>query len=231
MSRRPQQRSSNRTWVIVGILAVIVAVAVVVAVAAGGGDDSGSGGGGNGSAVEVAPVSVTGTALPPFPESGADRAIGETIPTLTGTSLFDGADMTIEPTGTPQIVIFLAHWCPHCQAEVPRIVDLANDGKLDGVDVSAVATGTRSNQANYPPSAWLEDEDWPYPTMADSSTFTAAQAYGLTSYPYFVFIDGSGQVVARSIGEVSSDDLTEAVNALKAGEPVDIGTGSSSSAR
>lgn len=231
MSRRPPRKSNNRTWIIAGVVAVVLAVAVVVAVAAGGSDDDGGGGGGTGNAVQTAPVSVTGVALPQYPANGAaDKAIGATIPTLAGKSLFDGTDMTIAPTGKPQIVVFLAHWCPHCQAEVPVIVDVADDGGFDGIDVRGISTGTRPDAANYPPSTWLEDEDWPFPTMADSSNFTAAAAYGLGSYPFLVFTDASGKVVARSIGEVSGADLTAAAKALKAGKPVDIGTGSSSSA-
>ena len=52
--------------------------------------------------------------------------------------------------------MFLAHWCPHCQAEMPRLVALAKAGKLDGVDVTGVATGTNPGYPNYPPSAWLK---------------------------------------------------------------------------
>ena len=33
---------------------------------------------------------------------------------------FDGAPLTIAPTGKPMLVVFLAHWCPHCNAEIPR---------------------------------------------------------------------------------------------------------------
>ena len=106
---------------------------------------------------------------------------------------FDGSKVTIGPTGKPQVVMFLAHWCPHCQAEVPRIVELAKDGAFEGIDVAAVATGTNADAPNYPPSAWLEREQWPFPVMVDSPEFTAAQAYGLPSYPYFVFADARGQ--------------------------------------
>ena len=47
--------------------------------------------------------------------------------------------------------------------------------------------------------------------MADSANSTAAVAYGLTSYPCFVFADASGKVVARATGEVSDNDLVAAV--------------------
>jgi thiol-disulfide isomerase/thioredoxin len=226
-SRRPVHRSSTRTWALFGVLAVVVGIAIVVAVAAGGGDSSS--GSASKNAVQVAPVDVSGTQLAPFPDSGTDTAVGSTIPTLAGTSLFDGKKMTIEPTGKPMVIAFLAHWCPHCQAEVPVIVDLASKGVFDGVDVRAVATATRSDYPNYPPSSWLEREKWPFPTMADSSQSTGAQAYGLTAFPYLLFVDANGKVVARSEGEVAPDVLTQAVQNLHAGKPVSLsGTASSS---
>ena len=106
---------------------------------------------------------------------------------------------------------------------------LGKAGKLDGVDISAVATGTRSDYPNYPPSTWLEDAGWSYPTMADSAGSTAAGAYGLAGYPYLALVDAQGKVVARSEGEVSDDVLVAAVKALVAGNPVTLAAGASSS--
>lgn len=226
----PRADANRRTWIVLGAIALVFAIAVVVAVVAAGGSGSDSGGKRGDHAVETASVDVTGTPLPAFPDTGAsDKAIGQTIPTLRGSSLFDGTAMTIGPPGKPGIVVFLAHWCPHCRAEVPVIVQLSKAGKLDGVDVQAVATGTSADLPNYPPSSWLEGEDWPYPTMADSTSSTAARAYGLTSYPYMVFVDANGKVVARSEGEVPADVLTTAVRDLAAGRTPSLGISGSRS--
>jgi thiol-disulfide isomerase/thioredoxin len=65
------------------------------------------------------------------------------------------------------VVVFVAHWCPHCQAEVPRIVALAKAGKVS-VPIVGVATGTDASAPNYPPSAWLQREGWPYPVLVDT---------------------------------------------------------------
>jgi thiol-disulfide isomerase/thioredoxin len=218
---------------VAGSLVVVIVAAVVIALlASDGGDSSGPESAGRGKPVQVAPVKVSGATLPAFPTSGTDKAVGSTIPTLSGSSLFDGADLTIAPTGKPQMVSFLAHWCPHCQAEVPVIVSLGKKGSLDGVDVSGVATGTSPERDNYPPSAWLEREGWKYPTMADSSSSTAAQAYGLTGYPMLVFVDAQGKVAGRSEGEISASDLAAVIDALKAGRALPLPTaGASSSAR
>jgi thiol-disulfide isomerase/thioredoxin len=118
--------------------------------------------------------------------------------------------------------VFLAHWCPHCQAEMPRLVALAKAGKLAGIDVTGVATGTNPGYPNYPPSAWLKNAGWPFPVLADSTTDAAARAFGVTGYPSFVLIDGTGKVVGRAAGEVSDDDIVANVKALVAGTPLPL---------
>src|SRR4029078_7003764 len=102
--------------------------------------------------------------------------------------------------------------CPHCQAEVPRLVELAKAGKLAGVDVYGVAAAGRDTLPNSPPSTWLEDEAWLFPTMVDSANSTAAAAYGLTGYPYFLLVDTQGKVVARAEGEADNADIVDAGN-------------------
>ena len=138
--------------------------------------------------------------------------------------------MTIGPTGTPQVVMFVAHWCPHCQAEVPRIVDLAKQGAFDGLRMSTVATGTNPDYPNYPPSAWLSRENWPFPVMVDSDQSTAAQAYGLSAYPFFVFVGADGKVAGRATGELAPADLTKILDALRDGKPLPTASGANSSA-
>lgn len=221
-----QRRNRTVLW---GGLAVVVVIAIIVAiVASGGSDDSASA-----TKWETAPVKVTGAPLPAFDkEKSPDPAIGETVPTLTGKSVFDGTAVTIGPdsgAGKPQMIVFVAHWCPHCQAEVPRLVQLADDGVFDGVAVSAVATATSDQATNYPPSAWLKGDKWPFPVMADSPTGIGAQAYGLTSYPYFVLVNADGTVAGRGSGELPEDQIKANIEALKAGKDLPITSSDESS--
>lgn len=213
-SGRPSGGSSKLVF---GVLIGVIALAGVAAIVAPGGGSNNDAGTGH----EVAPVKVEGEALPRFGSPDDDAAVGQPIPVLRGTSL-EGDAMTIEPNGRPQAILFVAHWCPHCQAEVPRIVSLSKAGALDGVDVTAVATGTNPDFPNYPPSAWLQREGFTYPAMADSRDFAAADAYGLPSYPFYVFVDGSGKVVGRASGEIPDDALTEIFAALAAGKELPL---------
>jgi hypothetical protein len=76
-----------------------------------------------------------------------------------------------------------------------------------------IATGTTPGYPNYPPSSWLAEAHWPSPILADSATSTAAQAYGLPGYPYFVAIGRDGKVVARTSGEISTGEFAQLAEA------------------
>ena len=152
---------------------------------------------------------MTGGALPSLPTSGTDTAIGMPAPTIAGQS-FEGTPVTIDPgaSGKPTAIWFVAHWCPHCQAEVPRIVALDQQGRLPrNVDIYAVSTSVNPAAPNYPPSTWFADVAWPFPSVADSPDGAAGSAYGLGSFPYLVITDAAGNVVYRHSGELGDDGI------------------------
>jgi cytochrome c biogenesis protein CcmG/thiol:disulfide interchange protein DsbE len=214
-------RHRRNRFLLWGGLVVVVVVAIVVAVLAGGGGNNA-----RATNFETASVKVTGTPLPTYDSTKSpDPAIGDTVPELQGRSVFDGKPVTIGPKtggGEPQVIVFVAHWCPHCQAEVPRLVELAKQGVFDGIKVSAVATSTTKSADNYPPSAWLQRVDWPFPVMADSTSGTAATAYGLSAFPYFVMVRADGTVAGRGTGELPPAEITANVDALKAGKTLPL---------
>jgi len=234
--RKPRpavERTGNR-WVFPAVIAVVVVVGIVavILVATGGGNAKKASGVGAKATTEVAAeVTVTGTKLPAYAAGKADPAIGLAAPKL-GSVDFQGTNVEAGGvTGKPYAMVFLAHWCPHCQAEVPRLVSLAKAGKIAGVDVTGVATGTSKDYPNYPPSAWLDREGWPFGVMVDDARSTAADAYGLAGYPYMVFVDAQGKVVGRTSGEVAPADVTAIFESLAKGEtPTMPGAGASSSA-
>jgi cytochrome c biogenesis protein CcmG, thiol:disulfide interchange protein DsbE len=221
----------NGPWWAVGAAVVLAGVLAVVLSSGGGGSSGSPSGVTKPGRVEIAStVTVSGTPLPMLTGSAKDPAVGKTAPTLTGVT-FNGAPVTVGNTGKAHLVIMVAHWCPHCQAEVPRIVSLYKAGQIP-VPVMTVATGTDSSAPNYPPSAWLAREGWPYPVLVDTKTETAANSYGLPGYPFLVFVDAQGKVVGRLSGEVAPSDLTKLFAALAAGKPLPIpGAGASSAGK
>ena len=148
-------------------------------------------------------VALEGPALPEY-EPGTEPAAGSPVPSFT-TQNPAGEEVTFQPGSNPTVLVFLAHWCSHCQAELPRLVDWLAANPQDGVDIYAVATGIDAGQPNFPPSAWLEDEGWDQPVALDSESSDIAQAYGLASFPFWAVVDGAGNLVGRAAGEVGDD--------------------------
>lgn len=176
-----------------------------------------------GAKIERSPrVQVEGKKLPASDKVGsaADPAIGRTAPTLVGKG-FNAKKVTIGGTGTPRIILFLSHSCPHCQREVPLIVDLAAAGVFDGVEVDTVTTNTSDQLPNYPPSKWLAREKWPFgEVLLDDAKLRAFFGSGGQAFPYFIMVDSAGVVVARAEGELGKDVIRGAVANLVAGKPI-----------
>ncbi len=229
--RAEARRAAGRTtpasrWLLPGLIAAAVVVAAVLAIVlSGGGQPSGGGSssvppsiaGGSpapGSAGAVPAPVIDGSPLPAFPGPGTtDPAVGQPAPEVTGTD-FDGAPVAIAADGRPKVLIFLAHWCPHCQEEVPVVQAWVTAGGVPtGVDVIAVATAIDPAGPNYPPDAWLQREGWSSPVIADP-TNSVSQAYGLTAFPFWVFIGPDGDVRARVIGKLPVADLEAAIRGL-----------------
>ena len=159
-------------------------------------------------AAENQAVTVTGTALPKL-DKRTDPAIGQKAPALAGYS-FDGSPVAVTPGSSPMLVLFVAHWCPHCQREVPLIVKYMADGKVPArMKVVAVSTAVSSDASNYPPSAWLAKVGFTAPVLADGKDQEAAAAYGLPGYPYFVVLKADGTVAARVSGEKTVAELDQ----------------------
>jgi thiol-disulfide isomerase/thioredoxin len=201
----------NRTLLIViGAIVVVLGLAGI-AVALSGGDDS------TDSATTVPageveqnrPVTVTGDVVPALDAAvAADPAIGTEFPTIAGQS-FDGTPITVGgATDGPTMVVYLAHWCPHCNREVPELIKLNDSGGIpEELTVLGVSTATKSTAPNYPPSTWLADKGWPWKAMADDEASTGFVVSGGSGFPYLVILDADGKIIARDSGEKSAEDL------------------------
>ena len=148
-----------------------------------------------------------GTELVPYSPETDDPTVGQAAPVIEG-QRFDGSAITIGgPTEQPTMYVFLAHWCPHCNDEIPELLELENDGELDDVEVVAISTAVASDRENYPPSAWLDDKGWAWDAMADDEQSLAIIAYGGNSFPFTVLVDTDGNVIARKAGSAPASEI------------------------
>ena len=206
---RSKQANSRNRFIFFAVAAVVATLVLAVVLTLPGGDGSG-----DSDVRETAAVDISGSALPAFVDGEADPAVGVTMPSLSGVD-FEGNEVSIADDGRAKVVMFLAHWCPHCQAEVPVVRDWLDQGRLPAeVDLYSVATATDQAQPNYPPSAWLEREGWEVPVLVDDQASSAGGAAGVSSYPFFVFVGADGDVDARTAGELTPEALDSAVSQL-----------------
>ena len=169
---------------------------------------------------QLRPVLVTGDPLPPLADTHADPAIGRPIPTLTGED-YAGTPMTIGPdTGSPLLLVVLAHWCPHCNNEIPELNAVRDaDRWPDGLEVIGISSAIAPDRPNFPPERWLDEKDWTHRVLADGidsdrQVFVAGDALGTTGYPFMVLVDEAGLVRGRWSGERTADELVALVSDL-----------------
>ena len=224
--RRPQRQPSRALPLVLGAVAIVVAAAVALLLTQGG-DTSARPSPATGSA-GASGATVTGAALPVYQEAVQDPAVGQPIPEVSGTS-FDGSPISIERDGTPKLLLFLAHWCPHCRDEVPKIQSWVDaNGLPDGVDFVTVATSIDPNSPNYPPDAWLQGEGWTPPVIVDGDD-RIATAFGLSAFPYWVAVNGDGTVAQRWTGSVDVNRLQALFDGLRATTQSPVPSGSAGS--
>ena len=195
--------NKNVLWIIGGVVGLGLIVLLAASIAGEEAVDE---------SIAFAEVSVVGEPLPFLADPNAgDPSIGFTAPTVSGSD-WDGVPTTIEADGRPKILLFLAHWCPHCQAEVPVVTSWLDFGGLpDDVDMYSFTVLSDRLRPNWPSQTWLEDEGWTVPVIMDDEQQSVVFAYGMRGTPFYVVLDGDNNNLGRISGEVGVAGLDQMV--------------------
>lgn len=220
-------KGTSTTWMWIAAVVVVVVVGVVVIAVSRGGGSTASGGGASPSGGTIVPngkmdygtVKVVGDALPAYSSDAPDAALGKTIPQISGVQ-FDGKQLDIIPAdGTPKIIMVVAHWCPHCQAEVPRVQKWLNESGMPAdVELVTIATANDPARGNFPAADWLRREKWSVPTIVDDKASQANTALGVGGFPFFLVTNGQGKVIYRTSGEIGQDQWNQLLAAARSGK-------------
>ena len=202
---------------VLGIGALLIAVAALAAVVLTPAASPAASPGAPSSSPPISNASAPtgGAALPAYAATPDDPAVGRPIPEVDSAA-FDGTSVTIKADGKPKLIVFLAHWCPHCQREVPVVQAwIGANGMPAGVELISVVTAIDPNRPNYPPDAWLASEHWQVPVIVDANG-QVATSYGLTAFPYWVAVGADGTVAQRLTGELTPEQLDALVTLVSA---------------
>jgi thiol-disulfide isomerase/thioredoxin len=176
------------------------------------------------------PSTAQTQAVQPAPEQPKSES-----PTSTAESQQDGAPTTLPDftlmdregqmrsirswPGKSMIVNFWATWCGPCRREIPFLKQLQHDRAKDGFQLVGVAVDVREDVLKYADKIGID-----YPLlMGEQDGFEAVSKFGLesTGFPFTVFTDKDGRIVATHLGELKPDQakvILDAVMRVNSGE-------------
>jgi thiol-disulfide isomerase/thioredoxin len=179
----------------------VVATVVAVAVVSGLGD-------GGGTASPPGTVTVEGTARTTLLEAGLP------VPHFSAPSLDGGRFDWNTYLGGPVVLTVWAPWCPHCQAELPVLTQVASE--FPGVHLVSVvsAIGDRPGPS---PRGFMTDHGLSFPTAVDDRAKTLLTALGIDAFPSTYFVGADGTVMGAVQGETPPAVLRAAFRQLMMG--------------
>jgi cytochrome c biogenesis protein CcmG, thiol:disulfide interchange protein DsbE len=156
-----------------------------------------------------APVDVQGQSLPPYDESSDPTAGVVASPVITARTL-DDREVVLGAPGQAQVLVFLAHWCPVCDQELPVLRNVIDSGGVpEDVEIIAVLTGLDPGRPNWPPDVWLRNAGVDVVAVRDDVGDPLMRTFGLRAYPAWAVIDADGTVQARRQGLLTSVAITQ----------------------
>lgn len=104
--------------------------------------------------------------------------------------------------GHPVVLNFWASWCPPCQAEMPFIERLWQDGTLqrNGLLFYAIDMGEKAETVQ----SFITSKGYTFPVLLDSNG-DISDAYNVRAIPVTFFIDRAGVIKNRREGAFASD--------------------------
>jgi thiol-disulfide isomerase/thioredoxin len=151
-----------------------------------------------------------GEASPPLPSdlvdqpkaglAGSDAKIPERLPAFALQDLGGTLTPIDHWKGKSLVINFWATWCGPCRREIPMLGHLAAQWADRGVVVVGIAVDHAEAVSNY-----ARELKIPYPLLVgEQDALDAAQRLGMASpvFPFTVFTDAAGQVVALFVGEL-----------------------------
>ncbi|MEO5368184.1 MAG: TlpA family protein disulfide reductase [Magnetococcus sp. WYHC-3] len=140
---------------------------------------------------------LLGLTLTSCGERTLQRSVGQSAPAFQLTSL-QGTTLHFprDTIGHPVVVRFWADWCPHCREEMPVIDVLYRQRQGSGLRILAVNLG----QSEQTVRQFAQDMNLSYDMLLDPESHLARE-YGVLALPTTFFVDGTGVIRGRILGE------------------------------
>jgi thiol-disulfide isomerase/thioredoxin len=147
-----------------------------------------------------------GTVSPPIPSDMIDESAPPSIKIPDRLPRFSLSDLSGKPTpvdtwtGKSLVLNFWATWCAPCRREIPLLEGLSAEWGNRGVQVVGIAVDHRDQVSTYARELKIG-----YPLLVgEQDALDVASSLGFDSpvFPFTVFTDRRGEVVALYVGEL-----------------------------
>lgn len=197
-------KPTKKNWAFPAVVAAVVVVGIAIVVVAALNKDSAPksdvalGGGGPGDSAPTAVVS-------------GSMAQGQPAAQLSGVDMYSGREVSLEEMkGKPTLLTVWAHWCPHCQKELPIIQQLSKEQAADVNFLTlTTAAGQQPASAQYAtPATLMQTQGITIPTLRDDGA-AGMKELGVSGFPTLFVIDADGNVQGKASGEMPKDQLLQ----------------------
>jgi thiol-disulfide isomerase/thioredoxin len=161
----------------------------------------------------------TRASLPPrAPLASPARTIPMVLPQLSLPDATGVAHRLSDWAGHPLVVNFWATWCEPCRREIPLLIKLRHERASRGLAIVGIAIDFRAAVVKYAAAAGID-----YPLLiGEEAGFKTVDAFGMELvFPFSVFADRAGRVVAVKVGELHQDEADFILDRI---DDVDRGT-------
>jgi thiol-disulfide isomerase/thioredoxin len=110
--------------------------------------------------------------------------------------------------GKPVYLDFFASWCAPCREETPEIIKLSKQYQKRGLTV----IGLDDNESTDRAQGFSDQFKVPFPVAIANQKLL--DSYGVIALPVHVFIDRNGQIKLYRLGEMSSQQIEDAINSI-----------------
>jgi thiol-disulfide isomerase/thioredoxin len=154
----------------------------------------------------------------PSPAAGAPAKLVDRVPTFTLADTMNRPRTLQDWPDRALIVNFWATWCAPCRREIPLLKQIQQEHGAEGFQVIGIAVDFRDKVLAYAREMQID-----YPVLiGEQDALDAAAAFGVDAigFPFTVFSDRQGRIIAAHVGELTgpqADVILDAVRGVDTG--------------